>query len=207
MLTLLFAVAFSGTSLEAFDDNLILEHGTSTLIGGFCDVLKAEVDAVFLAPFDEFALEIHLLIGHLIDVYQLSEDAFLHEAHAGFIAFVEVDGAHQRLESVASHVAVVRRAAPIAKHQAGDAHLFGQAVERFALHKFRACVGQEAFTLARKVPIDDVTHDGIEDSIAEKFQPFVVHRTPFCVAPHDTFVHQCQLVVANIVGIEAQDGV
>ena len=95
----------------------------------------------------------------------------------------------------------------IAKHQAGDAHLFSQAIERFALHKFRAGVGQEALTLAWKMAIDDVTHDGIKDSIAEKFQPFVVHRTPFCVASHDTFVHQCQLVVANIVGIEAQDGV
>ena len=53
--------------------------------------------------------------------------------------------------------------------------------------------------------VDDVAHDGIEDGVAKKFEPLIVHWLPFLVAVHDALVHQGHLVITDIVGIESDD--
>ena len=68
---------------------------------------KLKLHAVLLCPLYQLALEVHLLIRHLINVNHLRQYALLYEPHAGVVATVEVDGAHQCLEGVAAHVRVV----------------------------------------------------------------------------------------------------
>lgn len=55
----------------------------------------------------------------------------------------------------------------------------GELVQRFALHDFGAGVGEEALATAFEMLIDDVAHDGVEDGVAQEFQPFVVDGAPF----------------------------
>ena len=52
--------------------------------------------------------------------------------------------------------------------------------------------------------VDNVSHDGIQNGIAQKFQPLVVHRLAF-FSLSDAAVHQCLPVILNVVGIESGD--
>ena len=125
LLTLLFAVANTVTTVDTFNDNLVIESRTSILILSLFKDFKIEFNAVFLTPFNEFTLEIHFFISHLVDVNHLSQDAMLHEVHACIIASVEINSTDKRLESISSHVAVVRRTAPVTKYQFADTQLIG----------------------------------------------------------------------------------
>ena len=51
---------------------------------------KLYLHAVLLRPLNELALEVDLLIGHLVYVDHLVENALLYEPHAGVVAAVEV---------------------------------------------------------------------------------------------------------------------
>ena len=86
-----------------------------------------------------------------------------------------------------------------------DAHLHGQFVECVALYEFRASVGEEALTLSGEVSIDDVAYSSVEDGVAQEFQSLVVDGFAFFVSVHDTFVHQCHFVIADVVGIYTDD--
>ena len=52
---------------------------------------------------------------------------------------------------------------------------------------------------------DDVAYCGVEDGVAEEFKAFVVHGFALGVAAEHALVHQRELVVAYVVGIEAND--
>ena len=70
--------------------------------------LEVNAHTVFLAPFDELALEVHFLVSNLIDVNHLCQNAIAHELHACVVATVEVNGTYKRLEGVATHIRIVR---------------------------------------------------------------------------------------------------
>ena len=99
----------------------------------------------------------------------------------------------------------MRRRASVRQYELVDAHFLRQSVECFALHEFGACIGEEALAFARKVAVDDVAHGSVENGVAQKFQSFVVHRLALGVALEHAFVHECQLIVADVVRIEAYD--
>jgi len=53
--------------------------------------------------------------------------------------------------------------------------------------------------------VDNIADNGVQDGIAEKLQPLVVHGLPLLVAVHHALVHQSKLIVADVVGIEAEN--
>ena len=158
---------------------------------------------VFLAPLYQFALEVHLLVGHLVQVDDARQDAILHKLHAGVVAAVQIDGAHQCLEGVASHVVVVCLGVGVGTNQFHDAHLLCQFVQCFALHQFASGVGEKALALAFKVAINDISHHCVKDGIAQKLQSLIVQCLALGHLSGHALVHQCQLVIADVAGIEA----
>ena len=91
---------------------------------------------------------------------------------------------------------------PVRKNQFIDTHILGQFVECFSLDKFGTGVGQESFSFARKMMVDDVAYYCVENGITEKFKSFIVYRFTLVVAVHDALVHQRHFIIFNIVGIK-----
>ena len=118
---------------------------------------------------------------------------------------IQIDGSDQRLEGVAGHIAVVRVVLSAADDEPFQSHFLGKLSQRVAADELRAGIRQEALALAGEMVVDDVAHDGIEQCVAEKLQAFVVQRLALLVAAADALVHQCLLVVADIMGIEPHD--
>ena len=86
-----------------------MEHRVVILVEELLYQLKGNLHFGFLAPFDKFGFEVDFLARHLVEVDVVLEDFFLHELLAAFIALVQVDSSDKCLESIAVHIAVVRR--------------------------------------------------------------------------------------------------
>ena len=80
-------------------------------------------------------------------------------------------------------------------------------VEGCSLHYLAACAGEESFPLAFVAVEYDVAYYGLEDGIAEEFQPFVVERSPFLGAVGLRLVCQSYTVYFEVVGVESEDAV
>ena len=204
LLALLLGIADALAALDVLDEHLSDEHGTVLAVALLLQVAELHLDAVLLAPLQQLRLEVDFLVGHLVDVDDLRQDALLHEAHAGVVASVQIDGADESLEGVATHVAVVRRRMPGRLDELCDAHFLRQLAQRVAAHQLRARIGEEALALALETAVHDVAHDGIEDGIAQKLQPLVVQRLALLVATPYTLMQQCLFVMLDVVGVEAQ---
>ena len=59
------------------------------IVGDVVD--KIEVDAIFLLPFQEFTLEVHLLICHRVEVEHSTDDALLDKLKRIAETAVEID--------------------------------------------------------------------------------------------------------------------
>ena len=105
---LFLAIALADFSFQlALKEDAIGEFRVPVLVLFLFEQFEVQFHAVLLAPLDELRLEVHLLVCHLVNVEQLLQDALLHEAHAGIVATVQIDGTHQGLERISTHVAVV----------------------------------------------------------------------------------------------------
>ena len=166
---------------------------------------KLYLHAVLLRPLYELALEVDLLIGHLVYVDHLVENALLYEPHAGVVAAVEVERTHKGLEGVAAHVRVVGRRASVRQDELRYAHLLSQTVQGLTLHELGARVGEEALSLAGKMAIDDVAHGSVEHSVAQKLQALVVHGLALGVAFEQALVHERELVERDVVRVDPND--
>ena len=91
--------------------------------------LKFESDAVFLAPLEELALEVHFFARHRFEIEDGADDAFFDEAEGVVKTSVEVDGAHERFEGVAAEVGVVGAAVGLALNEAIDVQFLGETAE------------------------------------------------------------------------------
>ena len=100
--------ATTGASFHALNDYLILKDRTAALVFGLTYLLEVHTHTVLLSPLQELRLEVHLLVGHLVDIDELRQYALLHEAHASVVTSVEINGSDKCLESIAAHVAVMR---------------------------------------------------------------------------------------------------
>ena len=159
---------------------------------------------MLLAPFQQFALEVHFLIGHFVDVDEAMQYLICYKAFTNGIAPVQIDGTDECFKCVSSKVAVVRLVMFVSPNQFVEPNLSCQLSKRLALHDFATRIGQEALALARKMVIDDLANDSPQHSIAQEFEPLVVELRPaFPVSMH-RLVHQSFLIETNVVGIESQ---
>ena len=174
LVTLLLGVTFSAGTFKAIDDDLRVEERRTVF--GLCliqqDIFKR--DFMLLAPLQQFALEVHLLIGKFVDVYEALQNFLSDEGLAMLIPSVEIDSADERFEGIASKIAVVRLVVFVATNQLIETYLFRQFSQRCTLNNLTSCVRQETFALAGEMMEDDFAHNSTEDSISEELQAFVV---------------------------------
>lgn len=55
--------------------------------------------------------------------------------------------------------------------------------------------------------VDNISYNGVEDSIAQEFQPFVVDGTSFFGAHGDGFMQQSLLINLDVAREEAENSV
>lgn len=160
-----------------------------------------------LRPLQKPALEVHLLISNLVQVYQLFQYATLHEPQAIAIAAVKIHCSHQCFKRIACYVTVVHMGAALILHQFVKPNLHCQAAERIALHNLAARSGEESLLLSREVAVHNLTHHGIQYSIAQEFQPLVVLRfLPFHILCKG-LVHESLAIILYMPRIEPQHGI
>ena len=192
---------------QAFDDDGGLERRCTAVVVATVALLKLHADAVLLAPFEQFALEVHLLVRHPFEVEHSSDDTLFDKTESVVETAVEIDSAHQGFKGVAAQVRVVGAGVRLALDEAVDAEVFGQTSERLAAHDFGARVGEKSFALVGEVVIDNVAHHRFEHSVAEVFEAFVVEGF---VARLLGFVFErlvCKryAIKLNVVGIKPHD--
>ena len=205
LLALLLRIATRVATLHVLQHHDEVEDGGSLLAGLVAQQLEVELHPVLLTPFDELRLEVDLLVGEFVDIDHLAQDLALHEAHAGVVALVEIDSTDKGFEGVARHVAVVAGLMTAGEDQLVDTHLLGQVVEGLALHELGARGGEKSLPLTREVTKHNIAYYRIEDGVAEKLQPLVVHGLSLLVAPRDAAMEQRDLVVFDMMGPDAGD--
>ena len=71
LLTFLLGIALACSALYTFYNHLIGEYRTSVLVLFLFHLYEIELYTILLAPLYEFALEVDLLVSHLVDVDHL----------------------------------------------------------------------------------------------------------------------------------------
>ena len=205
LLALLLGISEADAKLHALDAYATAEGGTVGAYGILIYKLKHDGKLRLLAPLDELALEVVVLLGYLLEVDVLAYEAMLEEAVAPGIATVEVDGAHQCLEGVAGDKAVVGAVDMGRLYEVDKPRLLGNAVETAALHNLAAHRGEEALFLARKRMIEDIAHHSLDDGIAQVFEPFIVFLLLTLAVVVERTVHERLTIDRNLARIESQD--
>ena len=141
--------------------------------------IEINLKLILLTPFYQFRFEINLLPRYLLQIQVLIDDAFFHELLARTIATIQINGTYQRLESIATHIAVVRRLFGGIDYHLIESNLYRHPVQRITLHYLRASVCKKALSLTLEFLINDIGYYSIQDSVAQELQAFVVKQTPF----------------------------
>ena len=131
---------------------------------------------MLLAPLQQLALEVHFLIGKLVDVDEPVQYLVCYEALATGESPVEIDGADECFEGVACKVAVVCLVMFVAADKLIETYLNRQSAERLPLHNLASGVGEEAFALAGEMMVNCFANDSVEYRIAKELKPLVVER-------------------------------
>src|SRR5574344_3115100 len=111
--------------------------------------------------------------------------------HTCIITSVKIHCANKSFKSMSSHITIMRRTASITQYQLADSHLICKFVQSVSLYKLTTSVCKKSFALTRKMSINNISHNSVKNSIAQKFQAFVVYRLSFCITFHNALMHQC----------------
>ena len=169
-----------GCGVVDFDADVVLAAAFFSLVENALD-LETDFAVVFLSPVDEFALEVPVGVSHCVDI-EVEVNDFVDDYVAGeFIAFFEIDGSDECFEGVAVDGLEDALRHAVVLHQLGESDFLRQFVEVGAAYDFGAHFGEVAFALAGVFLVEEVGHDGTEDSVAKVFEALVVHPVSF---PH-----------------------
>ena len=204
LLALLLRVAFATSALQPFNQSGVDEHGAVAVVTLLADEVELQLHLVLLAPLDELALEVHLLVGNLVKVDELRQYALLHEAHASVVTAVQVDCPDEGLERISFHITVMRGHVAVGHDELAYAYFGRQAVESVALHNLASRACEEALALAFEVAEHYVADNGVEDGVAQEFKPLVVDGPPLGVALVDAAVHEGLFVQVDVVRVKSE---
>lgn len=204
LVTLLLGVALSATAFLTVYDNLRIEKRRTVFRLCFIqqDIFKPHL--VLLAPFQKLALEVNFLIGDLVYVYEATHYLLGNKGFTISESPVQIDGADEGLEGVASKVVIVCVVASCALKQFVQAYLYGELAERFALDNLAAGVRQKTFTLAGEMMENYLANHSAQHRIAQELQPLVVEGSSALGVSRHRLMHQRLLIKANLARIETQ---
>lgn len=204
LMTFLLRIAFAASAFVAVDGNFCIEEWRTVFRLCLVEEDVLQRDLMFLTPFQQFALEVNLLISQFVDVYEAMHYLLANEGLAMPIASVEIDGTDEGLESVAGKVAVVRLVVFVLTDKLVESYLRCQPSERFSLHNLASGIGEEAFSLFREMVEDYLAYNRVEHGIAKELEPLVVERRATLGLSEHRLVHQGFLIEAYLMRVEAQ---
>ncbi len=158
--------------------------------------------AILLAPFEELALVIVVVLFQFVNIEVFAQDLAHHELSGVFITHFDIDGPHERFEGVAEH-GLGEFSLVIGGQVHVEAHFIADFVERVALHDFGAHFGQKAFIAIGVFFEQILAHDGAQYGIAKEFQPFVIGDGIIAIAKR-AFMVKSQFEQIQIDGRKAQ---
>jgi hypothetical protein len=204
LLALLLRVAEACAELNSLDTHAAAECGAI----GTDDVLAHEFKLQFvlflLAPLDEFALVIVILLGHLVEVDVLANETFLKETIAVGIATIEINGSHKCLEGIAGDETVVCMIDMGGLYEFDQTYLLGYTIEAAALHYLAACGCEKSLSLTIEVMIEYIAHDGFDDGISQILETLVVFLIFVRTVVIERTVHQCLPIDVDIMRVKAE---
>ena len=171
LVSFLLASSLSLSDGDAFHEEFAVEEFH---VLALVKVSDFQLEAIFLAPFQQFAFEVHLFLCHGVKVNVASDDAVADEPMAVAVASVQIDGSDECFKGVSPDVCVRHSGSLGDVNQFFESHLRSESVERFALHDFGSGGGEESFSFVFEMTEKDVRHHSFEDGVAKIFQPFVV---------------------------------
>ena len=204
LLALFLGVAEACAALDALYAHTGAECGAISAYDVLVGEFKGYLVLCLLAPLDEFALEVVVLLGYLVELYVCTYDALFEETVAVGVATVEVDGTYQGFEGVARDETVVCVIDVGRLYELYQAYLLGYAVEAATLHYLAAYGGEEALFLALEMMVEDVAHHGLNDGIAQVLKTFVVFLVLVRTMVVERTMHQCLTVYVKVVGVETE---
>ena len=205
LLAFLLGIAEAGAKLESLDAYTSAEGGAVGTYDTLTHEFELQLVLHLLAPLDESALEVVILLGHLVNVDMLAYDATVEETIAIAVAAVKVDGTNKSFEGIARNEAVVGAVDVGRLYEFDQSCLLGKAVETAALHNLTSHRGEEALLLAGEVMVEDIAHHSFNDGIAQVFEALIVLLLVVGTVVVDRAMHQRFAINGHLAGIEAQD--
>ncbi len=98
------------------------------------------------------------------------------ELAASLETLIQIDSAHQRLESVAADVAVVGCTVHQGLDMAVESQSVANAVEALALHDLGSCGCEESLMLGGVGLVEEVGDHVVEDGVAQELKSFLTNR-------------------------------
>ena len=155
-------------------DAALVLAASLTVAGHGAHYLEGDFFAVLLPPVDDFAFEVPVGLGNLVDVEVGAEELVNDEATGKSKAFLEVNGANERLKSVAAQALEGPFLATLVLDELGQPYLARQVAKTLAADNFGAHLGEEALPFHGVFPVKVLGHDGPQHRVAQVLKAFVV---------------------------------
>ena len=204
-MTLFLAVSHTSATFHIRDEHSGKESGRLGLrILGFLYQFKGGTYVVLLAPLKQSALVVGIVDGHTVQIDVLAEDTVFDKPSAILVATVQIHRTNESLKGIASHVAVVRLAHEIASDQVGKPHLICQMPKGLTLHHPASNAGEETFSLATEMVVEDIAHYGIQYGISKVLQALVVGKPAPTLLDRQALVCQSLAVEVYLTWVKSQ---
>ena len=161
--------------------------------------LERSAFLVLLRPFEELALEVDIGLLQLLHVDVDVDDAVDDDVFGEVEAAVKVDGTHQGLESIAAYRLEAATRVTLVFNQVEQPNLLRQLVQTGTAHNLGAQLGKETLPLIGVLAVEELRHDGTQDSVAQVFETLVVDAMAVLRGRRGTVSerHMIQLCVAG----------
>ena len=140
--------------------------------------IELQAFPVFLAPFDQTALKIGLLLGHIVQIDVFPQNPVDKKAVRKIVSLVEVNRSHHRFERIPVQVFLGKAVAALGDHVPVEPYLDRQPVQRRTPDDSRTQPRQKSLVRLGKLDEQEIRYDRLDHRVAEEFEPFVIDRGP-----------------------------
>ena len=131
---------------------------------------------VLLAPLDQPALEVGLLLGHIDQIDISIQQMVYYQSVGEIVPLVQIERSDHGFERVAVEVFLLGTVVALRDTVPVGPDTDGQLVQRRSADDARPQLRQKALVLLGKLDEQIVRDDRLEHGVAQKFEPLVVDR-------------------------------
>ena len=140
--------------------------------------IELQAFPVFLTPFDQTALKIGLLLGHIVQIDVFPQNPVDKKPVRKIVSLVEVNRSHHCFERIPVQVFLGKAVAALGDHVPVEPDLDRQPVQRRTPDDPRTQPGQKPLIRLGKLDEQEIRYDRLDHRVAEEFEPFVIDRGP-----------------------------